>query len=135
MAGVVALGPRGKRLWRDLLKRDPRLADQQNPDRAVALEACRVADQIEQLQAILDEHGSLTDEDRAGAVRMHPAFVAQQAARPLLARLIVALRMPDQQTGEVPQRRGIRGVQKPSRSRVASLEDRLRRASGGVAAG
>lgn len=133
MAGANDLGPRGRRLWRDLLKRDPRLADQANPDRAVAVEACRVADQLEALQAILDGHGSLMDEDPRGGPRMHPAWKAQQEARPLLARLLVALRMPDQQTGEVPQRRGVRGAYAPRSAQVASLADRMKAASRGVA--
>jgi hypothetical protein len=95
--------------------------------REVALTACRTADRVEHLEGL----AATTDpvvEGRAGPM-IHPllAEVRQQAA--LLARLVAALRLPDEATGKKPQRRQLRGVQKPSA--VSSLE-RARQAKSGT---
>jgi hypothetical protein len=62
-------------------------------------------------------------EGRTGGPMIHPvlAEVRQQAA--LLARLVAALRLPDEATGKRPQKRQVRGVQQPSK---VSARDRLR---------
>ena len=51
---------------------------------------------------------------------MHPIFAEVRQQEAALARLISALRLPDEATGKRPQKRQIRGVQKPSK--VSSLE-------------
>ena len=50
----------------------------------------------------------------------HPVYVEVRQQSATLARLIAALRLPDEATGKRPQKRQLRGVQKPSK--VSSLE-------------
>jgi hypothetical protein len=119
------LGTRGARLWVSLLAQDSSLEAEDAPMREVALTACRTADRVEQLEAL----SALVDpvvEGRTGPM-IHPllAEVRQQSA--LLARLVAALRLPDEATGKKPQRRQMRGVQQPSA--VSSL-DRARARAG-----
>jgi hypothetical protein len=80
-------------------------------------QAVRAADLCEDLQAVVEEEGPIVA--AYGAVRTHPAVVELRQQRILLARLIVALRVPlgDQETGEAKstpgrrlQRRGMRGM-------------------------
>jgi len=121
------LGTRGQRLWDSLLAQDSALEDESNPMREVALSAARTADRVdhlEQMAATIDP----VVEGRGGPM-IHPllAEVRQQSA--LLARLVAALRLPDEATGKRPQKRQVRGVQKPSA--VSSL-DRARAAKTGA---
>jgi len=112
------LGTRGERLWASLLAQDTSLEDESSPMREVALSACRTADRVEHLER-LSRTVDAVIEGRTGPM-IHPilAEVRQQSA--LLARLVSALRLPDEATGKKPQRRQLRGVQKPSA--VSSLE-------------
>jgi hypothetical protein len=121
------LGNRGRRLWTNLLVQDKALEDETNPMREVALSACRTADRVDHLERLAQETDPVV-EGRQGPM-IHPllAEVRQQSA--LLARLVAALRLPDDATGRKPQRRQIRGVQKPSA--VSSLE-RARQAKTGA---
>ncbi|MEU6709992.1 hypothetical protein ABZ897_00820 [Nonomuraea sp. NPDC046802] len=120
------LGPRGERLWASLLAQDATLEDEEAPGREVALSACRTADRLETLEELAATAEPMI-EGRMGPVA-NPLLteVRQQAA--LLARLVAALRLPDQATGKRPQKRQLRGVQRPAS--VSSLEQ-ARRASGG----
>lgn len=119
------LGMRGQRLWDNLLSQDVALEDERNPAREIALTACRTADRVEELE----RQSAAVDpvvEGRTGLM-IHPLFaeVRQQAA--LLARLVAALRLPDEASGKRPQHRQIRGVQQPGK--VSSL-DRARARAG-----
>ncbi len=115
---MMDLQARGRRLWESLLAQDVNLEDETNPMREVALSACRTADRVDHLERMAAEVDPII-EGKAGPMT-HPLFaeVRQQAA--LLARLVSALRLPDEATGKRPQRRQMRGVQKPSA--VSSLE-------------
>jgi hypothetical protein len=81
-------------------------------------EVCHVADTCRDLQQTVAREGPLVT-SRLGDVRTNPALVELRAERLLLARLIVALRVPlgSQETGPgtnpAPrlQRRGLRGFQ------------------------
>lgn len=117
------LAPRGRRLWASLLVQDEGLKDLKNPMREVALSACRTADRVEQLEVLARTTDPVV-EGKSGLM-IHPvhAEVRQQSA--LLARLVAALRLPDQASGKRPQHRQVRGVQQPSA--VSSL-DRARAA-------
>lgn len=119
------LGARGRRLWGSLLAQDVSLEDEANPMREVALSACRTADRVNTLEDLAARTDAVV-EGRQGPM-IHPllAEVRQQSA--LLARLVAALRLPDDATGKRPQKRQLRGVQKPSK--VSSLE-RARQARG-----
>jgi hypothetical protein len=112
------LGTRGERLWASLLAQDASLEAEDSPMREVALSACRTADRVEHLERLSLTVDAVV-EGRTGPM-IHPllAEVRQQSA--LLARLVAALRLPDEATGKKPQRRQVRGVQQPSR--VSSLE-------------
>ncbi len=110
------LGERGARLWRSLLAQDALLKVALEPRREVALSACRCADRVEELARAAGALEVLWREGRQGPM-IHPllAEVRQQSA--LLARLIAALRLPDEATGKRPQKRQLRGVQQPSKAR------------------
>lgn len=112
------LGARGKRLWAHLLAQDESLTDELNPQREIALSACRTADRLDHLEKKSTEVDSVI-EGRTGPM-IHPVFAEVRQQSALLARLVAALRLPDQATGKKPQKRQIRGVQKPSK--VSSLE-------------
>lgn len=107
----TGLGGRGSRLWSSLLAQDVLLEDASNPMREVALEACRTADLVESMHLEGDPKS-------LGEIRQQ---------RLTMTRLISALRLPDEASGKRPQRRQLRGVQKPSK--VSSLE-RARQAHG-----
>lgn len=93
----------GKRLWRAVL------ADFELGEHEMALlrQAVHVADVCEALQGVIDTDGPL----KGG--RAHPALVELRQQRILLARLVVALRVPmgdeDGKHGRT-QYRGLRGV-------------------------
>lgn len=127
------LGARGRRLWRSIATADPGAVEVGDPRRDVAMEACRAADQLDALAEVLAADGLMVRDPITGAQKIHPALVESNRLRPLLARLIVALRLPDKATGAKPQRHGIRGVQQPSRPRsgkVTALEQARRAAAG-----
>lgn len=126
----TGLGPRGRKLWQAVVARDSKVADPTDARRDIALEACRIADQLEGLNDQLLAEGLLLPADDRAGVRVHPALVESNRMRPLLARLIVALRLPDEVTGAKPQQRGLRGVQAPSAVKVSAL-DRARSAAAG----
>jgi hypothetical protein len=71
---------------------------------ALLRQACRVADSCDDLQAIVDSEGVLV------AGRAHPALTELRQQRIVLARLIVALRVPLGDQEGRSQYRGARGV-------------------------
>jgi hypothetical protein len=94
------LGQAGQRLWEAVLSRYE-LAQHE----ALLLEqACRVADRLDQLADMVEAEGLLVEG------RTHPALVESRAQQITLARLLAALRVPDDDTGQPAQRRGVRGV-------------------------
>ena len=100
-------GAAGRRLWRAVLG-EFELAEH---EMVLLRQAVRVADLCEQLQQRVDDAGPLLGD------RAHPALVELRQQRILLARLIVALRVPlgeddeqDSRSARRSQRRGLRGV-------------------------
>lgn len=75
---------------------------------SLLLQAARTADLLEDLQDRIDTDGVMVDG------KVHPAVVELRQQRICLARLLVALRVPDPDDddsgGGRTQRRGIRGV-------------------------
>ena len=125
------LGPRGRRLWASIEAREPGVIELTEPRRDIAVEACRCSDQLDALAAILEAEG-LTVTGVNGDERVHPALAETNRLRPLMARLIVALRLPDETTGERAQRRGMRGLQGPPKigsTLTVTALDRVARAS------
>ena len=102
-------GAAGRRLWRAVLA-DFELAEH---EQVLLRQACPVADVCEGHQHRVDEDGPLVT-TRLGKQRAHPALVELRQQRLVLARLIVALRVPlcDQGPEAAPRTayRGLRGV-------------------------
>jgi hypothetical protein len=100
-------GTAGRRLWRSITG-EYELAEH---ELALLRQAVHVADVCAQLQAVVEAEGPLAA-NRLGERKAHPALVELRAQRLLLARLVVALRVPlgDEEQGPRLQRRGIRGV-------------------------
>ena len=103
-------GPAGRRLWRAVLT-DFELAEH---EMSLLRQAARAADLCEELQRVVDDEGPLAT-TRLGETKAHPALVELRQQRIVLARLVVALRVPlgDQEEETTPsrsQRRGLRGV-------------------------
>ena len=83
------LGPRGKRLWRDILA-EYELTD---AELAILLEACRTADLVERLDAAI-AGSDLTIPGSRGQVIVHPVAQELRQQRDLLSRLIMRLALP-----------------------------------------
>jgi hypothetical protein len=94
----------GQRLWRSILAD----YDLSTHETVLLTQAVRVTDLCEDLQAIVTLEGPLV------MGKAHPALVELRMQRILLARLIVALRVPlgDEDAAGAPrtQYRGVRGV-------------------------
>lgn len=127
MAAKSPFGPRGTRLMQQLVARDGSLEDDDNPFREVATAACETADRVAHLQQIAREVESVIEGQRGPT--MHPIFAEVRQQEAALARLISALRLPDEATGKRPQKRQVRGVQQPSK--VSSLERARQRQNAG----
>ncbi|MGZ4663709.1 MAG: hypothetical protein ACXV5Q_01315 [Frankiaceae bacterium] len=115
------LGARGERLWASLTAQDASLADESYPMREVALSACRTADRVEHLERLSMQVDPVVE--REAGPMIHPLFAEVRQQSALLARLVAALRLPDEATGKRPQKRQVRGVQQPS---GLSARDRLK---------
>lgn len=118
MSTPSKLGVRGKRLWKSLLAQDDSLDDELSPMREVALAACYAADRVDQLEELARTVAPVA-EGKSGEA-MHPVFAEVRQQEAILARLITALRLPDEATGKRPKRPSTRGVQMPSN--VSSIE-------------
>lgn len=98
----------GRRLWRAVLK----AFDLEEHELALLRRACHVADRCEALQAVVDSEG-LFETNRLGERKMHPAVVELRQQEILLAKLVVAMRVPLGEAGEDeprPQLRALRGL-------------------------
>lgn len=130
------LETRGRRLWASLLAQDSDLEDETNPMREVALQACRTADRLDDLDRVLTGRAEcwVTFEERFSGtevlVKLDGALSEERQQSQAMARLISALRLPDEATGKKPQRRQLRGVQKPSSVAAVTPLERARAKSG-----
>jgi len=110
-------------------------------------EACRAKDRLDQLDDILAGRGVLEllhfrsmlteygEDERHITVTVDGVLAQANTTANLMKQLLAALRLPDEQSGKKPQRRGPRGVQSPSvpggkAGKVSSL-DRARAAKSG----
>jgi hypothetical protein len=91
----------GRALWRAVLTS----YELEEHELALLRQVCRVADVCDDLQMLVDAEGPIV------AGRAHPALVELRQQRIVLARLIVAIRVPlgDEEQGRT-QYRGPRGV-------------------------
>lgn len=74
-------------------------------------EACRTADSLDALQAVLDAEGPMAQSSQG--IRAHPALAELRQQRVVFARLLTALRIPQgegQSEGRTQERGGVRGV-------------------------
>jgi hypothetical protein len=100
----------GRRLWRAVT------ADYEmdEHERAVLVQACRTADLCDRL-AQEAEDAPLTVTNFKGDAVANPLIVEHRQQSATLSRLIAALRLPDDEIGGRPQRRG--GPRRPYRTR------------------
>jgi hypothetical protein len=106
---------------------------------AQLLEACRAKDRLDRLDEVLrgevDTWARLAPLDEEGAtfeLVIDRALDKANATANVMKQLFAAMRLPDEETGKRPQRRGARGTQRPSvpgGATVSSL-DRARQAAG-----
>lgn len=92
----------GRKLWESLLNQDATLADELNPARQMALEACRTKDRLDVLDEVCRTEPVMLDNGKGQPVA-HPAWVEARQQGNALKQLIVALRLPDKATGNRPQ--------------------------------
>lgn len=125
----AGLSAGGRKLWESLLSQDASLAEDLNPARQMAVEACRTKDRLDLLDEVCRTEPVMLDNGKGQPVA-HPAWVEARQQGNALKQLIVALRLPDKATGKRPQvQRGsspVRGAGAP----VSSL-DRARAAKTG----
>lgn len=97
----------GRALWRALL----RDFDLDEHEAALLVQACRLADHADELQAILDRDGLMATSSQGS--RTHPALAELRQVSIALARILTALRVPTgEETGDnrTQRRPGVRGV-------------------------
>ncbi len=125
----AALHSGGMRLWASLMAQDAALLDELNPNREIAIEACRAKDRCDKLDELCRSESVLIDNGKGQPVA-HPAWVEARQQANILKQLVVALRLPDEATGKRPQVRSARGAYQNPRGaagKVSSL-DRARAA-------
>lgn len=96
-------GTEGRRLWRAVLD----VYELEEHEMALLRQAVRTVDTCAMLQTMVDGEGVIVDG------KANPAMVELRQQRIILARLIVALRVPMGEvagTGKRTQYRGVRGV-------------------------
>lgn len=95
----------GRALWRAVLTD----YDLDEHETVLLREACRTADSLDALQAVLDAEGVMSESSQG--VRTHPALTELRQQRVTFARLLTALRVPQgEEDGRGQSRGGIRGV-------------------------
>lgn len=93
------------RLWRSITT----VYDLEEHEYALLIEACRTVNLLDELERAVQRDGALID-DGKGGTKIHPAAVEQRQQRIAMARMLAALRLPDEGDEARTQRRGIRGV-------------------------
>jgi hypothetical protein len=111
-AAPKGLGPRGRHFWRTVHA----AYELEAHETELLVEAARTLDLVERLQATLDAANATGADGKPNAV-----LVELRQQRLTLARLLAALRIPDADSGERPQRRQIRGVYRGRTNRAGPL--------------
>jgi hypothetical protein len=95
------LGPGGRALWTSIAD----VFELAEHERALLHEACRVADRLDALDAVVRLDGVTVSTPQG--LRAHPALVEARQQGVVLSRLVASLRLPDDDEPEDrPQRRG-----------------------------
>lgn len=101
-------GPRAAALWADVVG-----AWELDEHELILLdEAVRTVDMLDRLADIVAAEGEMVA-TVAGGTKMHPALVESRQLRIVLARLLAAVRIPDESSGtdgRAQRRVGVRGV-------------------------
>jgi hypothetical protein len=115
-AAPAGLKAPGRRLWEATVAD----LDMAEAELAILHRACRTADTIAALDAVVERQGLSLDD------KSHPALVESRLQTQLLARLLVSLRIPDED-GVRPQFRGMRGAYRKARAMsIAEQRERLK---------
>lgn len=93
------LGPRGAALWDELTS----IVGFDVHEEALLLEACRVRDRLDGLDAVVRAEGVTVATPQG--VQAHPALKEARAQEIVFSRLLASLRIPDEDEVR-PQRRG-----------------------------
>lgn len=93
------LGVAGRSLWQEVAG----TFDLEIHESALLLEACRVKDRLDALDAVVRAAGVTIDSPQG--IKAHPAIVEARQQQLVLSRLIASLRLPDENDSR-PQRRG-----------------------------
>ena len=118
---------RGQRLWESLLARDGALTDEENPNRVTAVTACHTADRLEGLEILcLTEPPTVMCRN---APMINPIWAETRNQAMPMARLLAALRIPDEKTGKRAIPKVVR-MQQPGTTALSALE-RARAAKSG----
>ncbi len=96
----------GAALWRSVVED----FDLSEHERAQLLQAARLTDTLDQLQAVLTTEGPTVPDPATGASKPSPVLVELRQQRITLARLLGALRVPDADDRRPQRRTGARGV-------------------------
>lgn len=97
----------GRALWRAVMA----AYELDEHETTLLREACRTSDSLDDLQALLEAEGVMSESSQG--VRVHPALVELRQQRIAFARLLTALRIPTGEgadTGRTQVRGGTRGV-------------------------
>ncbi|WP_378144804.1 terminase [Cnuibacter sp. UC19_7] len=95
----------GRRVWKAVTD----IAELEEWEKVTLLEACRTADRLDDLAEAM-EGQPLTVTNSKGDEVAHPLMVESRMQSVVYARLVAALRIPDSETGQVPQSRPTRGA-------------------------
>ncbi len=107
------LGARGRRFWQATM----RTYDLSGPEQELLAEVCRLLDELDALQAVVDADG-LTVTGSTGQVRVHPALNELRQHRLAVGRLLGQLELPDEDEQSVPSPASLRAA-KAARARWA----------------
>ncbi|MGI5165113.1 P27 family phage terminase small subunit [Spirillospora sp. CA-253888] len=92
MVDELGLAQRGQALWGDITQE---YGEPQAEKLHLLIEACRLADQMEALEAILKADGYVVNLP-GGNVKRHPADTALKDARSLFLKTLAALELPEE---------------------------------------
>jgi len=102
----AGLAAGGRKLWRELV--DGYEFDGAEP--RLLAELCRQVDLVDALEAAVAEHGVMVPTADGDSVKLNTAVTELRHGRLAVARLIAALRLPDEDGAKEQRRQGFRGV-------------------------
>lgn len=98
------LGPSGSALYDSLTSN----MGFESHEAALLVEACRIQDRLDELDAVVRTDGVTVTGH--GTVKAHPALIEARQQGIALARILTALRIPDEDGHQAQRRTGVRGT-------------------------